>query len=106
MYTKGKWIASQFDPDSPRIVVSESGEWVCKVSSSRDCAGRNWANQSTETERANARLIAAAPELLSLLKIGLELRKQDEKSMTEIISWPKYWAEVEKFTAKAESEAK
>lgn len=52
-FTPGEWIASRFDPDSPWIVVSAAGEWVCKVSSDS-----RWAGQTPEREEANARHIA------------------------------------------------
>lgn len=62
-HTPGPWIPNRFDPSSPMTVVAESGEWVCKVSSSG-----MWANQTPETEDANAQLIAAAPDLLAALE--------------------------------------
>ena len=62
-WTAEPWIPNRFNMDSPLTVISEKGEWVCRVSSDL-----NWANQSAEQEFANARLIAAAPELLESLK--------------------------------------
>ena len=58
-----RWLVNRQDNDSPLVVIAENGQWVCKVSTEN-----NWAQQSEDVQKANAALIAAAPELLEKLE--------------------------------------
>lgn len=64
-HTQGPWDAPEMSPDGKRIIVTGgSDEWErmgCEIDSDDCCS---------ETAMANARLIAAAPELLDAL-VGL-----------------------------------
>ena len=53
-HTPEPWYKNQFNIKSPITVQSNTGEWVCKVSSEG-----NWAQQSHKTEKANAARIVA-----------------------------------------------
>lgn len=65
-HTPGPWISGQ-----DGIVISESGLWIAKADHpSKMLAGTNVPSKAkADKMRANAHLIAAAPELLKFLKI-------------------------------------
>jgi len=96
MYTKGKWEVSGFfvvRVDAPKTKDQPAGAtYICQLDT---CA------VSDEEAQANARLIAAAPELLEALKNCVVDAKQ-KLTKTERLERIKY---AESAIAKAESEA-
>lgn len=55
----------------------------------------------TDRQEANARLIAAAPDLLELVKSAIELGRLEGKSERNIVNWPKWFTEAKQAIAKA-----
>jgi len=68
-HTPGPWaIAGDSDDDSVVGVIAADYREICRTSCSLDDAG-NYA--ATDEDRANCRLIAAAPDLLLALKSAM-----------------------------------
>lgn len=65
-HTPGPWISAE--PYPYGVQVSSTNGYVCRVSES--------GKKSTEEQRANARLIAAAPDLLAALEDAIAKMKQ------------------------------
>lgn len=65
-HTKGEWKRNPHDTDLEETIKSDSGLRICEVKSfgSNDC----FRDPSVEERKANAKLIAAAPELLEALQ--------------------------------------
>jgi hypothetical protein len=76
-YTPGPWVVDESNPNLVARLVDGVYEYVCEVApssfSTREC--------SDEQEEADARLIAAAPELLEALKLAV-LQNEHDMLMT------------------------
>jgi hypothetical protein len=66
MHTPGPWIAAPYSSVVGAPVVSASGRSVAKVT--YFALGESFSNHDAESD-ANARLIAAAPEMLEALRM-------------------------------------
>lgn len=82
MYTKGKWKVMSESQNASEAEVIESKEriiaWTCN---SLDDDGKE---VTTTEDRANARLIAAAPELLEALKTLINVCSDDINDYPDI----------------------
>lgn len=92
-YTKGPWV---FEARSYKCIVSKPGEGYI----TRDVCRMDGSTMSALAQEANARLIAAAPELLDALERLADLYDTDEGCR----SLPEY-REARAAIAKAKGEA-
>ena len=100
-HTPGPWEATPNggdDPD-PTIRYISTPDNLIAVSEKIWWAG-DW---DIEQQEANARLIAAAPDLLEVVETGLGLRDY-EKEHPRVVNWPKWEAEARAAIAKAKGE--
>jgi len=77
-HTKGPWF-SDMNPDelNPPVYIKRKGGKFPIVGTVFGCEGDS--NNNHENAKANANLIAAAPELLEACKWSLRLIKEDRK---------------------------
>jgi len=84
MHTKGPWkVGDGTYPKSDRFVWGSDGYLIA------DCSDIN--NRTSDEERANARLISAAPDLLEALReaqavlAGTELNDEEDQSPLDVV---------------------
>lgn len=80
-HTPGPWRVS---PDNPRKVISDSIDGFDPLSGENLVGGASAIN-SPERQAANARLIAAAPDLLAVLQDSVEILAVAIESREELI---------------------
>jgi len=70
-HTPGPWTSNAFarEPDCEYFVAGPEGQWLADVGGGEDYVDHS----SMDTQRANARLIAAAPDLLAACEAVLDM---------------------------------
>lgn len=64
MFTQGKWVA-RIDEYAVDVVEEKSGFGICDIGTRKQLRNANYPNEQAD---ANAKLIAAAPDLLEALQ--------------------------------------
>jgi len=94
-HTKGPWAIDSKLPPNARSVICRVGN----IPISGNTIGPH-----TESDEANAQLIAACPDMVDLLEKGVKLRELEERSENAIVNWPDYWVDVKAALARAKGE--
>lgn len=90
-HTPGPWHCDDVHPDSGSIMIGSAKDWVCVMCHKPDdyAAERGDDEENERQTLSNARLIAAAPELLEALKnlvAAYDSAIHDEYDGTEMLS--------------------
>lgn len=103
-HTPGPWAATGQDivAEHLRETLSSGREVRLRIANAKDAGGA----LDLETVKANARLIAAAPELLAALKNVMLAHTADIETYTEGEFALEAWAQAEAAIARAEGEGK
>ena len=73
-YTEGPWQVGKLPPNGDKYIVAEDGEYIAAIAEFDDEGDfSHYLCHDEEKARANAQVIAAAPELLGACKYALGL---------------------------------
>lgn len=87
-HTPGPWFCHLGRGANPRFHIQTSGGY--QIASTTELSRHSVAYEENAQREANARLIAAAPELLAALKEYVDRHEASAKDPSELVGLPEY----------------
>ena len=93
-HTPGPWIVGYADSGKPYIVADHGKRWndptICRlyedITPEGSMTGPGWCLEAFDNAEANARLIAAAPDMMTLLQKYITVLESDDKeALTKLL---------------------